>query len=276
MERSQLDKTTKNPVNEEKSFLSNIIPKSQWKDDECYDMNHKNRGIALIFNHQYFDNPLFGERRGTERDGNALEGVFKALGFHVEIYDDYTRNKIFEVLRIVSKMDHTDNDCLIVAILTHGKTMGRLFASDTDYTTAELFDSLSNLRCPTMAGKPKLFFLQACRGAKLDSGMAVRTDFQHRTDTTYTIPDMADILIMYSTLEGFASWRDTSEGSWFIQSLVKKLQEYHETRDLLSILTTVNRQVAFEFESKSSDEKNNAKKEMCSIVSMLTRQLFFR
>ncbi|XP_066256108.1 caspase-1-like [Euwallacea similis] len=250
------------------------IPIGQHPDDILYDMNHKNRGIALIFNHRRFDSIFYKERKGTERDRAAMEALLRKLSFHVEIYEDYTLKEIRNSLRVVSKMNHSDNDCLVVAVLSHGRTSGRIAARDDEYNIDELMKAFDGHHCPSLAGKPKLFFIQACRGDDVDSGVRVQSDASNKS-TVYKIPTMADILIMYATVEGYAAWRDQNKGSWFIQTLVKKLEEHHDQRDLVSILTMVNREVAMGFESHSGDYDYDGKKEMCSIVSMLTKELFF-
>ena len=87
---------------------------------------------------------------------------------------------------------------------------------------------------------------------------------------------MADILVMYSTVEGFYSWRDPGKGGYFIQSLVKQMKLYHKTKDLLTILTFVNREVAVDFTSYEPGlPEYCGQKQMCSIVSMLTRLVYF-
>lgn len=59
-------------------------------------------------------------------------------------------------------MDHTNNDCLAVAVMSHGSTYGRIRARDKDYTANELVEFFSGENCPSLAGKPKLFFIQVC------------------------------------------------------------------------------------------------------------------
>lgn len=121
-------------------------------------------------------------------------------------------------------------------------------------------------------------FEQACRGDQLDDGVkllhtdAGRSDQKH----VYTIPTTCDVLVMYATVEGYSAWRDTVNGSWFVQTLVKKLEEHRDRRDLMSILTIVNKEVAVGFESSSPRKDYSKKKAMCSIVSMLTRELSFK
>ncbi|CAG9763265.1 unnamed protein product [Ceutorhynchus assimilis] len=246
-------------------------------EDEYYNMSHSNRGIALIFNHQYFDSPFNKERKGTEFDRDAIQGVLKKIGFHVEVYEDYSREKIMETLQIVSKMDHTENDCLVVAVMSHGRTNGRISAKDKEYTSGEMLEFFAGDKCPSLAGKPKLFFIQACRGDKTDPGVRIEKDSQNSEANRiiYSIPAMADILIMYATVEGYYAWRDPKSGGCFIQSLARKLEAHHANRDLLSILTIVNREVAVGFESNHFYQELDKKKMMCSIVSMLTRLLRF-
>lgn len=77
-------------------------------------------------------------------------------------------------------------------------------------------------------------------------------------------------------LSGFYSWRNPDVGSWFIQALCKELELHGRSRDLLSLMTFVNRRVAIEYQSYvPKNEKFHAKKQIPSIVSMLTRLVYF-
>jgi hypothetical protein len=52
-----------------------------------------------------------------------------------------------------------DADCVLVAVLSHGE-MGILYASDQPYKPDRLWGHFNAEKCPTLAGKPKLFFVQ--------------------------------------------------------------------------------------------------------------------
>jgi caspase 7 len=131
----------------------------------------------------------------------------------------------------VAQQDHSDNDCLLITIMTHGRREGKLFSSDSHFMVAELWQNFLGDSCKTLIGKPKLFFVQACRGTMADPGVLLKQkpavqSLALRSDTVdskavkenfYVIPSLADILIMYSTAEGFYSFRNPTDGSWFIQ-----------------------------------------------------------
>merc|ERR1712179_556700 len=111
--------------------------------------------------------------------------------------------------------------------------MGILYAYDQPYSADRLWNQFSADKCPTLAGKPKLFFIQACQGSKTDSGTEVQID----SSDSIKIPNHADFLIGYSTIPGFLSWRNSNTGSWFIQSLCDVLRSEGHSLDLLSIMT---------------------------------------
>lgn len=70
---------------------------------------------------------------------------------------------------------------------------------------------------------------------------------------------------------GYYAWRNTGKGSWFVQALTANLEALAFANiDLVRILTRVNHEVAYEFESSST-----AKKEVPSVVSMLLKDLYF-
>jgi hypothetical protein len=58
--------------------------------------------------------------------------------------------------------DHSAADCLLVVAMTHGEA-GYLHTRDTEYRTQELWLRFTGKRCPTLVGKPKLFFIQVNR-----------------------------------------------------------------------------------------------------------------
>ena len=58
-----------------------------------------------------------------------------------------------------------DYSCLMVFILTHGSDDGILLGKDSSTTTVkDLAKIFNSKQCEDLKGKPKMFFIQACRG----------------------------------------------------------------------------------------------------------------
>jgi len=247
-------------------------------DSLTYNMKHRNRGKCLIFNNKIFDScTRLNERRGTEADARDLAGAFRSLDFNVSLYENPSAKEIISTLDTVSKEDHSQSDCIVVCILTHGE-QGILWGRDEKYLTDKVFNYFKGDQCPTLAAKPKIFFIQACQGDRLDEGVAVRQSFDV-TDAGhgyYRIPNYADFLIAYSTVPGYYSWRNTTQGSWFIQALTHVLGKHSQNMDLLTMMTIVNRLVAYDYEScVPNDPSFHQKKQIPCVTSMLTRLIYF-
>lgn len=60
---------------------------------------------------------------------------------------------------VVHNENHEDNDCLLIAVLTHGEH-GKLYGFDKKYNTEKLWENFSGKKCPSLAGKPKIFLIQ--------------------------------------------------------------------------------------------------------------------
>jgi len=69
------------------------------KDADCYNMNHKNRGKCIIFNHEDFSMSTQLKRVGTAKDAERLQKTFGNLGFDVELHNDFTFSEIQDVLK---------------------------------------------------------------------------------------------------------------------------------------------------------------------------------
>lgn len=59
-----------------------------------YNMNHKHRGIAYIFNHQDFTVHGLRPRNGTQLDYECLTKKWQSLGFEVRGFQDLTYTKL--------------------------------------------------------------------------------------------------------------------------------------------------------------------------------------
>jgi hypothetical protein len=51
-------------------------------------MNNAKRGLAIVFNHQYYYNKNLPIRIGTDKDADNLDKTFSSLGFDVIVHKD--------------------------------------------------------------------------------------------------------------------------------------------------------------------------------------------
>ena len=162
----------------------------------CYQMKSHPQGIGVIINNKKFRGHL-NNREGTDIDASALLRLFTHLGFYTYRFNDLTAGQMRDILTTVSKIDHKNYDCLLVAILTHG-TKGKLYGIDCKSIPVE---SLTTLfygdQCPSLVGKPKIFILQACRGKKRDRGVPYDTtdgDYDKKLDHSVVSEEHCDFI----------------------------------------------------------------------------------
>ncbi len=248
---------------------------SQYKDDFFYNTSHPRRGYAVIFNHEKFDMPTLKARNGTDADCCNLERTLRAMDFEVQTHTDLTFKELDFVLDAVSALNFSDCDCLLIAVLSHGE-QNVIYAKNMSYSTNILFERFTPDKCPTLAGKPKIFVIQACQGDKLDGGMDVEVDKLDSGSQSYRMPLYADFIFAYSTIPGYYSWRNTQKGSWFIQAFCHEMGRFWKEYDFATILAFVNRRVAYDFESNVPNNPSmHRQKQISSYTSQLTRILKF-
>ncbi|KAI9555368.1 hypothetical protein GHT06_017883 [Daphnia sinensis] len=244
------------------------------KDTQCYNMDHKRRGDAYIFHHTEFDSNLQLEERGN--DGDLLKRLSYILAdrleFSVKVLTNLKYKKIYEEITKAANGNHKNSDCILFVFMTHGSN-DKLYARDTHYNLDPLRSRFTSENCRTLAGKPKIFIIQACRGGLVDEGTLIPLRPNRRVSSSamdgpsipYKLSTQADFLIAYATVSNYAAYR-----TWFLEALCNVLDsEENQEDDFLSMLTTVQRQVAISFESELGD------KQIPSLTSLLTRKIYF-
>nr|XP_042711208.1 caspase-7 isoform X2 [Chrysemys picta bellii] len=187
-------------------------------------------------------------------------------------------NKNFED-QTAADENHDDAACFACIFLSHGEE-GYIYGTDGMLEIKDLTTFFRGDKCKTLIGKPKLFFIQACRGSTFDDGIQTDSGLADDTEVTdanprYKIPVEADFLFAYSTVPGYFSWRNPGRGSWFVQSLCSILNDHGKQLEIMQILTRVNYMVATNYESQSDDPRYSEKKQIPCVVSMLTKELYF-
>lgn len=241
--------------------------------DSSYKMDYPEMGLCLIINNKNFKANGMTTRSGTDVDAVSLKQTFTDLNYEVRIKNDLTCDEMKKWLYSASTEDHSKRSSFVCVFLSHGEE-GTIFGTDKSVELKTLASFFRGDRCKSLTGKPKIFIIQACRGTELDSG--IETDSGAEDDMTcQKIPVEADFLYAYSTAPGYYSWRNSKDGSWFIQSLCAVLKEFAGKLEFMQILTRVNLKVATEFESFSLDKNFHGMKQIPCIMSMLTKDLYF-
>nr|XP_008123821.1 PREDICTED: caspase-9 [Anolis carolinensis] len=242
--------------------------KSRRNSETAYVLTHDPCGYCLIINNVNFSEASqLGRRSGSDLDCERMEKRFKSLRFEVLTRRDLPAQAIAEELQSLARRDHSSMDCCLVVILSHGcqtshvQFPGGIFGTDGRRLAVEKMVSLfDGSHCPSLRGKPKIFFIQACGGEEKDRGFQVDLDppfynpasiesdaiaFQTQPgntdepDAIASLPTPSDILVSYSTFPGFVSWRDKLTGSWYIESLDQVLEQFVRSEDLLDMLLRV-------------------------------------
>lgn len=215
---------------------------------EAYPMTAAKRGVCMIVNNDIFTS--LDKREGTEVDRISLEKVFTWLGFEVESHNDCDRKKMLSVFHELSRRDHSQMDCLVCFVLSHGQEGGVHGVDGLIVKLEELMDPFVGLKCPSLVEKPKLFFIQACQGNNTQKpveadGPELSNICCDAKPVKKSIPSDADFLLGMATVPSCVSFRERSNGTWYIQSLCENLVQLVPSGcDLVSILTKVNADVS--------------------------------
>ncbi|XP_069551792.1 caspase-2 isoform X3 [Brachyistius frenatus] len=274
---------------------------------QSYRMNSSPRGFALVISNVTFDScaaPDLDPRKGGEVDDEVLRKVFTELDYIVSTHRDLTAQNMRACIKtFCNRTEHRTVDSCVVCLLSHG-VEGAIYGTDGQLLPLEwVFEAFDNAHCPLLQNKPKMFFIQACRGDEMDCGVEqtdgpVRTcspsceqrdagregqgdaDSRQRGDMgtpRIKLPQRSDMICGFASLKGqricTAAMRNTKRGSWFIQEINTALRLHARDTHLADILVQVNSRIK-EREGYAPGTAHHRCKEMSEFTSSLCKDLY--
>ncbi|XP_075238294.1 caspase-6-like [Lycorma delicatula] len=215
-------------------------------------------------------------RFGSFRDVVNLYSLFTQLGYKVVMRYDLTKDTFLEEVKsFCQKTEHNEADSCVVIVMSHGESDNghSIVTYDGERVKcSEIWQQFNSKNCPALHGKPKIFIFQICRGDENDMGFDVvfpAADYNfvkksngnegslsqqmsqtvHDTNRIRYSSDVIgstnreasnkDFIIIYPSVPGTTSKRDTNNGSWLIQNICKVFMKYSHNTDLLTMIDKI-------------------------------------
>lgn len=217
-----------------------------------YNTKGKHRGKVLIINNIKFLQEK-QERKGAEIDEKNLRSLFRDMGFEVEAHRDLKKAAmVTKVSKFTNDSFLKKADMSVLIMMSHGSNVDQngkviqggftqIYGIDDEGLAIDgILDKFSAEKCPAMAGKPKIFIFQCCRGEMSEQNL-------HNDAAPITrnvIKRHGDMLVAFSTLPGFFSMRDTQKGSWYIQGIYDVFKKHAKELDIETLLKIVDEQLS--------------------------------
>ena len=209
------------------------------------------KGLVVVFNYTFSgkdDDEWF--RKGSKEDSKTIQALFAdKFGYEVLIREDFSRESTFDELYNITKNKLVGMGSLLLFFLSHGDTkrgpnffhtngwieendnQGELDKVREYIAVPEIYSVLTDSKCPVLKGKPKLIFLNFCRGSAIEIVERVHTDF-----IPNYIKAPADVAIIQATLPGIRAFRHPQHGTHFVRFLCEILEEHGSTKHLQEIV----------------------------------------
>ena len=203
-------------------------------------------GLAIIIANRYGSQRQQKPLAGVEKDFVKMTETFTKLKYAVYGRRDASREELLAMLEAVATFKFTPGSPYrrIVFIFSgHGYIAGRtvspvdnICTHTGDVQIAGIVARLQPCSAPDLARLPKLYFIDACRGALTMQGVVVPRGGEDVI--TKIVAPYGNYLVAYSTMRSFQAYEAPEEGGVWITLLARKLLEVRKS--IGDVLVAVN------------------------------------
>ena len=233
------------------------------EDAPLYEMNlTPPHGKAIIIvNENFHSNPAnptlhLPRREGAQRDLQHFKATFEFLGYEVVWYLDITANEMYSAIDKVAIENHNAHDSLVCCVSSHGDENVMYGSDGIGVKRSEFLEPLKQTE--SLTGKPKMFFIQACRTR------AESTTEASSKQPLFPASLDADIFIANATTANNPSYRSLVHGSWFVHALHHIFIKHAHHLTLVEMIYKVNSVVCDargRIQDKGEDEEASEQEE---------------
>ena len=190
-----------------------------------------------------FDKPQLGELKGGKRDEEDLKKLFKELGFTAMIHQNLTAEKMKYTTEGYSHMTHSGVFFLI--ILSHGGEGDVVYGTDgNEVEVHQLKELFYATKCPSLAGIPKIFMIDACRGSRNERVYRPETKSATKSSKRRaSVTDSADVYTIFASTRGTTAGIDPERGSHLTRNFVDAIKKADPDKNFEEIMTEVKRNI---------------------------------
>ncbi|NXJ10248.1 CASP3 protein, partial [Odontophorus gujanensis] len=205
-------------------------------------------------------------RRGARREAEKLSQVLAQLSYRVKLMHNRTAKEMEDLYQQECGCEH--GDYFVSIISSHGEEGAVLGCDCRPLRLARVFQILSPKNCPALAEKPKVFFIQACRGTALDQGVFLEADSGQPEPDSFSeylrIPP--NTAVMFACSPGYGAFLNPA-GSMFLQALLAALAGEQRSLALSRMATHLNAAVALGCQARGAYE--GCKQMPCFVTNLL-------
>ena len=204
----------------------------------------EHRGIAVIIGNTYTQKDVqfskdckqLSPLNGPVKDTEVMKDVFDYLNFFTIVKLNLTLKKLETLLKSLAQF-HFPKSCkrFVFTFSGHGGD-GFICCEDGKKLNISKIVETFTPKCGShsLAGIPRLFFFDACRGDLYDHGFVARGGEE---EWRSKIPSTGDVLVAFATTAKYKAFEEFGGGLW-TSVLAKKLVT--SNKSIYDILTEVN------------------------------------
>ncbi|XP_015749947.1 PREDICTED: uncharacterized protein LOC107329787 [Acropora digitifera] len=176
---------------------------------------------------------------------NLLTNLFNSLAFNVQVRRDLSMMKIIEVAQEFAKKDHSRYDSFVFIVLSECRPGELIVGVDARKAILKVMSEFRPCNSTSLKNKPKLFFVlrfvKTQSAERRSGGTEFCTDLNdvspHLFNTSKVCPEQADFFLACATSPIVKGKKIKPS---FTEMMVNAVRRYHQTYDLLEMLTLLN------------------------------------